>query len=70
MVCSETSRWALVRAGRAVPETQSGNVKIFGIDTGINKNNFVSFSPADFYAKQQYFVVHQLSIQKKEEKKQ
>jgi hypothetical protein len=69
MVCSETSRWALVRAGRRVPETQSGNAKIFGFDIGFNKKLFVSFSPSDFYEEQQYFVVHQLGMQKKEENK-
>ena len=70
MVCSEASRWELVRAGRRVPETQSANAKIFGVDTGLNKKQFVNFSPSDFYENQQYFVVHQLGLRKKEEKKQ
>jgi sRNA-binding protein len=67
MVCSEASRWALVRAGRRVPETQSEDVKIFGIDIGLNKKQFVNFSPSDFYENQQYFVVHQLGVQRKGE---
>jgi len=70
MVCSEASRWLLLRAGRRVPETQSANVKISGVDIGLNKKQFVNFSPSDFYEDQQYFVVHQLGMRKKEEKKQ
>jgi len=69
MVCSEASRWALVRAGRRVPETQSGNAKIFGINIGLNKKRFVNFSPSDFYENQQYFVVHQLGMQRRAEEK-
>ena len=65
MVCSESSRWLLMRAGRRVPETQSENRKILGIDIGLNKKQFVTFSPSDFYENQQYFVVHQLGIQGK-----
>jgi len=65
MVCSEAARWALVRAGRWVPETQNGSAKILGVDTGLNKKSVVSFSPSDFYGNQQYFVIHGLSIQKK-----
>jgi hypothetical protein len=64
MVCSEASRWLLLRAGRRVPETRSENVKIKEIDTGLNKKQFVNFSPSDFYEEQQYFVVHQLGLQK------
>jgi hypothetical protein len=63
MVCSETSRWVLVRAGRRVPETQSENKKILGVDIGLNKNEFVNFSPSDFYDNEQYFVIHPLSMQ-------
>ncbi len=70
MVCSEASRWLLLRAGRGVPETQSANAKISGVDTGLNKKQFVNFSPSDFYENQQYFLVHQLSVRKKDEKKQ
>jgi len=65
MVCSEAARWALVRAGRWVPETQSGKAKILGMDTGLNKKRVVDFSPSDFYENQQYFLVHRLGIQKK-----
>jgi hypothetical protein len=63
MVCSETSRWVLVRAGRRVPETQSENRKILGVDIGLNKKEFVNFSPSDFYNNEQYFVIHPLSMQ-------
>jgi len=38
------------------------------MDTGLNKKQFVTFSPSDFYENQQYFVVHQLGVQRKEEK--
>ena len=65
MVCSESARWLLLRAGRKVPETRSESKKILGKDTGLSKKQFVDFSPSDFYEEQQYFVVHQLSIQQK-----
>jgi hypothetical protein len=53
MVCSEASRWLLLRAGRRVPETQ------YPI-----KKPFVKFSPSDFYEDQQYFIVHSLGMNK------
>ncbi len=62
MVCSETSRWLLVHAGRKVPETQSVDKNVLGID--LNKRQFVNFSPSDFYENQQYFVIHQLGIKR------
>jgi len=65
MVCSESSRWLLMRAGRRVLETQSENAKILGIDTGLNKKQFIDFSPSDFYENEQYFVIHQLGTQRK-----
>ena len=65
MVCSESSRWLLVWAGRQVPETQSPNAKVRGVDTGLNKKMFVKFSPSDFYESQQYFIVHKLGMQNK-----
>jgi len=65
MVCSETSRWLLLRAGRRVPETESKNAKMLGIDTGLNKRQFVTFSPSDFYEERQYFIIHQLGIKRK-----
>jgi len=68
MVCSETSRWLLVRAGRRIPETQSENKKVFGVDTGLNKKKFVDFSPSDYYENQQYFIIHQLGIHRIEKK--
>ena len=69
MVCSEASRWLLVRAGRRVPKTESEDKEILGVKTRLNKNKFVDFSPSDFYAKQQYFVIHQLGTKKKGETK-
>ena len=64
MVCSEASRWLLLRAGRRVPETTSENVKVGGVDTGLNKKQFVSFSPSDFYDQEQYFVIHRIGMNK------
>jgi hypothetical protein len=63
MVCSESSQWLLVRAGRKIPETQSPNAKVLGVDTGFNKKIVVKFSPSDFYESQQYFIVHKLGMQ-------
>jgi hypothetical protein len=68
MVCSEASRWLLMRAGRRVSETRSEDKKLLGIDTGLNKKEFVKFSPSDFYEEQQYFVVHQLGMGQKVQK--
>jgi hypothetical protein len=53
MVCSEASRWLLLRAGRRVPETQDPK-----------KKPFMKFSPSDFYEDQQYFIVHSLGMNK------
>ena len=64
MVCSESSRWLLVRAGRRVPETASPDAKVAGLDSGLNKNQFVKFSPSDFYTTTQYFVIHRLDVNK------
>jgi hypothetical protein len=61
MVCSETSRWVLLRAGRDVPQRTSDNARILGFDTGLNKGDFVKYSPADFYENYQYFVIQRLS---------
>lgn len=71
MVCSETSRWLLVRAGRAVPETQSKdkNYDLIVDNLKLNKKQFVNFSPSDFYENQQYFVIHELGMQSVAEKK-
>lgn len=62
MVCSEASRWLLVRAGRRVPETQSGDMRIGGVDAGLAKRQFVAFSPSDFYEQDQYFIIHRLTL--------
>ncbi|MFH0732347.1 MAG: hypothetical protein V2A72_05450 [Candidatus Omnitrophota bacterium] len=67
-VCSETVQWVLLRSGRRVPDSKNENAKILGIDTPLNKEQFVTISPADFYANEQYFVVHKLGTQRKEEK--
>jgi hypothetical protein len=53
MVCSEASRWLLLRAGKYVPETKDAT-----------KSIAVKFSPADFYDDQQYFIVHKLGMNK------
>jgi hypothetical protein len=39
MVCSETSRWALIKAGQPIPETRSPFKKLLG----------VYFGPANFF---------------------
>lgn len=60
LVCSEACRWLLLCAGRSVPERQGENATIHGFDTHLNKKDFVTFTPADFYENQQYFVVQRL----------
>ena len=65
MVCSEAARWLLLRAGRKVPETTQREQKDSGERHRLEQKKFVTFSPSDFYEEQQYFVVHQLSIQQK-----
>lgn len=47
MVCSETSRWALIRAGREIPESASPLKRLLGIDYG----------PANFYSDKHNFVI-------------
>jgi hypothetical protein len=54
MVCSETSRWALIRAGRQIPDTGSPYKKLFG----------VYFGPSNFYNAEQYFIVTPLGAPK------
>lgn len=46
MVCSEASRWVLIKAGKNVPETDDTVKKMIGIE----------YSPADF-CKSKYFIV-------------
>jgi len=66
MVCSESSRWLLLRAGRRVPETKGGPV-IVPPGIVLKKKDFVTFSPSDFYENSpQYFIIHRLSLEKKE----
>jgi hypothetical protein len=57
-----------MRAGRRVPETQSEDKKVLGVDIGLNKRILVNFSPSDFYEEQQYFIVHQLGMGQKGQK--
>ena len=47
MVCSESSRWALIKAGRSIPETASPFKKLMGIYYG----------PANFYSDEQTFLI-------------
>lgn len=52
MVCSETSRWALMKAGLVIPETRSRiKREVAGVD----------FGPADFYVDTDHFLVTPLS---------
>jgi hypothetical protein len=60
MVCSESARWALMSTGRDVPEQSAGDIKFLGTQSGVNKKEFVDYSPADFYDSWQYFVVRPL----------
>jgi len=50
MVCSEASRWALVKTGQDIPETSSPFKKMLGIYYG----------PANFYADQEHFIISPL----------
>ena len=50
MVCSEASRWALIRAGLQIPNTESPFKKLVG----------VYFGPANFYSQEQYFLISPL----------
>lgn len=52
-VCSETSRWALVKAGMIIPETSSVLKKYVG---GVN------FGPANFYTDTKNFLVTPLEL--------
>ena len=61
MVCSESARWALMSTGRDIPEQNAGDVKFLGTQSGVNKKEFVDFSPADFYASWKYFVIRPLT---------
>jgi len=47
MVCSETSRWALIKAGRDIPESGSPLKKLLGIHYG----------PANFYSDDYNFII-------------
>jgi len=49
MVCSEASRWALMKAGRQIPPT----------DDRIKRKLGIEFSPADFL-KSEYFIVTEM----------
>lgn len=55
MVCSESSRWVLVKAGMQIlPEADDKQIRVFGTKYG------VGYSPADF-VKSNYFIVTPLS---------
>jgi hypothetical protein len=47
MVCSEASRWALIKAGQSIPETRSPFKKLLG----------VYFGPANFFSDEQHFII-------------
>jgi hypothetical protein len=51
MVCSEASRWALIKAGRPISETDSPFKKLIG----------VYYGPANFYSDEQHFLVTTLA---------
>jgi hypothetical protein len=61
MVCSESARWALMSTGRDIPEQNIGDIKFLGTQSGVNKKEFVNFSPADFYASWKYFIIRPLT---------
>ena len=52
MVCSETSRWALIKAGQSIPETRSPFKKLLG----------VYFGPANFFSDEQHFIISPLGV--------
>jgi hypothetical protein len=47
--------------GRDIPEQTAGDVKFLGTQSGVNKKEFVNFSPADFYASWKYFIIQPLT---------
>jgi hypothetical protein len=51
MVCSEVSRWALIKAGRPAPDSASPFKKLLG----------VYFGPANFYSQERYFLISPLT---------
>jgi hypothetical protein len=61
MVCSESARWALMSTGRDIPEQNAGDIQFLGTQSGVNKKEFVNFSPADFYASWKYFIIRPLT---------
>ena len=54
MVCSEASRWALIKAGQSIPETRSPFKKLFG----------VYFGPANFFSDEQHFIISPMGASK------
>jgi hypothetical protein len=56
MVCSEASRWVLVKSGRDIPETASPLKKLLGIHYG----------PANFYSDDYNFIITPLWAAKEE----
>jgi hypothetical protein len=47
--------------GRDVPEQNTSDIKFLGAQSGVNKKDFVDFSPADFYKSWQYFIIRPLT---------
>jgi hypothetical protein len=62
MVCSEASRWALVKAGRDIPDTSSRFTKLLSEQTGVKAG--VKFSPGDFFRDKQDFIISELQLPK------
>ncbi len=54
MVCSETSRWALIKAGQSIPETRSPLKKLLG----------VYFGPENFFSDEQHFMISPMGASK------
>ena len=65
MVCSEAARWLLMKAGRDIPRTESGPGYPNLITAFIQKKDLVTYSPADYYDNQGYFLIRPLDIQRK-----
>ena len=55
MVCSEASRWALIKTGQSIPETRSPFKKLLG----------VYFGPANFFSDEQHFIISPMGAPRK-----
>jgi hypothetical protein len=65
LVCSDASRWLLLQAGRDIPRTEGGPGYPNLITAFVQKKDVVSYSPADYYDQQEYFVIRPLNIERK-----